>query len=536
MKFVLYGMPCAGKTTLLTAITDKLCIVNGSSWLNEHSDENFSSLSEEEKEQFRIKYTDYLVSLTDEHIISDGHYAFEDTIVFTEADGNVYDVFLYLYCEPAELLKRIKTSQKNQKYATLTVNAIEKWQDFEIEQLQSECHKRNKDFYVIKSETITSTDFSEFIGAIISGFSSYQLAVNLVEQIRKFYPTPCKLCIADGDKTFINEDSFRLCSRGFSTAVFDDDFYTGYQGYCFEKETSDIDLDYEQLQKCTVNNLVWQRITDENFVVLSAGITRLWERLQQQFNIPYVIATPHISADTKFFIGKILRNNGYYVKAYGDSKNDLYLLKEANEGYLYLGKRISRSLSKADTSMVSLLYDAHTFILEDNEDVTQEVAVCKSSSAVNGSRLALTHFELGRRLGSYIKQAFPNANTPVIVSERGGRFFGDGLYITFGGCLYPYNAKSDTIPDVKSNFIIIVDSVINTGNSILTLISDLKKSNPNVKVCIATYVIQREAFDKLREYTVFAVRVSDNKFVGKRQKKQTGNTGPDTADRLFNLL
>lgn len=536
MKFVLYGMPCAGKTTLLTAISDKLRIINGSSWLNKYSDRKFACLTEKEKVQCRIKYTDYLASITDEHIISDGHYAFDDTVVFTEADGNIYDVFFYLYCEPTEILNRMMVSQKNQKYAAFTVDAIEQWQDFEIEQLRLECHKRNKDFYVVKSEIITSTDFSEFIDAIISGFSSYQLAVNLVEQIRQWYPEPCELSIVDGDKTFINEDSFRLCSHTFPTTVFNGDFYTGYQGYCFERETSDITLDYKQLQNCTINKLVWQNINCKNFVVLSAGITQLWERLQHQFNIPHIIASPNISADTKYFIGKLLRNNGYYIKVYGDSKNDLYLLKEADEGYLCLGKRISRSLLKADTSMVSLLYDVDKFILEDNEDISKEVAICKSSSAVDGSRLASVHFELGRKLGGYIKQKFPNAKTPVMVLERGGRFFGDGLYTTFGGCLYPYNAKSDAIPNIKGNFAVIVDSVINTGNSMIKLISGLKKNNPNIKVCIATNVIQREALSKLREYTVFAVRVSDNKFLGKRQKKQIENIGPDTADRLFNLL
>lgn len=536
MKLVLYGMPCAGKTTLLSAVTNKLRIVNGSSWLNEYSGGKFVFLSEKEKEQCRIKYTDYIAGITDEHIISDGHYSFEETVVFTEADGNIYDVFLYLYCEPTEILNRIKSSHKNQKYASLTVDAIEAWQDFEIEQLRSECHKRNKNFYVFKSEVITATDFSDFIDAIISGFSSYNLAVNLAEQIRQFYPDPCELSIVDGDKTFINEDSFKLCSEGYISKAFDGDFYTGYQGYCFEKETAGIALNYEQIQSCTVNKLVWQRIAAENFVVLSAGITQIWERLQQWFKIPYVIAKTRISADTKYYIGKILRDNGYYIKAYGDSKNDLYLLKEANEGYLCLGKRISRSLAKSDISQISLIYDIQTFILEDNEDVSQEVAVCKSSSAVNGSRLALAHFELGRKLGNHIKQVFPNANTPVIVLERGGRFFGDGLYIAFGGCLYPYNAKSDTLPNVKGNFVIIADSVINTGNSILALITNLKKNNPNVKICIATNVIQRKTLAKLREYTVFAVRVSDNKFVGKRQKKQTGSIGPDTADRLFNLL
>lgn len=89
---------------------------NGSAWLNKYTDGNFSRLPENEKVEWRIKYTEYLAGITDEHIISDGHYAFEDTIVFTDADGDIYDVFFYLYCEPEELLARMQVSRKSKVY------------------------------------------------------------------------------------------------------------------------------------------------------------------------------------------------------------------------------------------------------------------------------------------------------------------------------------------------------------------------------------------------------------------------------------
>ena len=124
----------------------------------------------------------------------------------------------------------------------------------------------------------------------------------------------------------------------------------------------------------------------------------------------------------------------------------------------------------------------------------------------------------------------------VLILERGGRFFGDGVYIGFGGKLVPYNPQKDNLPTFNSNLILIVDSVINTGNSTLAPIDKLKINSSNVQICIVANAIQVDAIPKLREYAVFAVRLSANKFVGKRQRKQTGNTGPDTADRLFNLI
>lgn len=538
MKFALYGMPCAGKTTLINALDSRIHIVNGSAWLNKYTDGNFSRLPENEKVEWRIKYTEYLAGITDEHIISDGHYAFEDTIVFTDADGDIYDVFFYLYCEPEELLARMQVSEKNQKFTNLTVDTISAWQNQEIEGLRLQCHKRNKDFYVIQSGKITESELVEFIDAILSGFSAYQLAIGLVDQIRRWIPHPCELNIVDGDKTFINEDSLQLCSHGFTTTVFDGNFYTGYQSYCFEKETSLLSFQYEELQNCTRNMQVWSRVCNERYVVLSSGLNSLWKRLGTQMNIPYVLASPLISADTKYYVAKILREFGYRVKAYGDSKIDLYLLREADEGYFCLGNRISRSLVDTDVSDLHLLCDPMLYILAEKGDngIAQDIAICKSSSGIDGSRLAQAHFNLGYQLGCYMKGILPNKNIPVLVLERGGRFFGDGLYIGFGGKLYPHNPKKDVLPTFDSNLILIVDSVINTGESILRLVEKLRKNNPLVKVCLVTNVIQKDALSKLRDCILFAIRVSDNKFVGKRQKKQIGNSGPDTADRLFNLL
>ena len=75
MKIALYGMPCAGKSTLMDRITDAK-VINGSQDLRRICGGSFSELSEEEKHQVRIKYTEYINALNDEVIVSDGHYSF----------------------------------------------------------------------------------------------------------------------------------------------------------------------------------------------------------------------------------------------------------------------------------------------------------------------------------------------------------------------------------------------------------------------------------------------------------------------------
>lgn len=143
---------------------------------------------------------------------------------------------------------------------------------------------------------------------------------------------------------------------------------------------------------------------------------------------------------------------------------------------------------------------------------------------------------LGEKIGRHIAAVFPEKNTSILVLERGGRFFGDGVYMGAGGIFYSMNQKQDDAPVINTERVVIVDSVINTGKSIMRIIDELKNHNPGIDVIIAANVIQNEAVELFKDYLVFATRLSKNSFVGVNQSKQTGKTGPDTADRLFNLI
>ena len=125
-----------------------ITVINGSAELNKLSLERFSELNNDEKNSIRIQYAERLAKMTGT-LISDGYYAFPDKVVFTEADAQAYDVFLYLYCEPQIIRERLCSSKKNAHFSNISVENIGKWQRFEIETLRSERHKRNKDFYVV---------------------------------------------------------------------------------------------------------------------------------------------------------------------------------------------------------------------------------------------------------------------------------------------------------------------------------------------------------------------------------------------------
>ncbi len=532
MKYVLYGLPCAGKTTLMSELD--IPTVNGSAELNRMASGRFFNLPESDKKVLRIKYVKQLAERNDT-FISDGHYSFLNDVVFTEADGKVYDVFLYLYCKPAIIAERLKKSNKNSRYASLSVERIRKWQAFEIDNLRNECHKRNKDFYVVRD--IDSADFQRFIDKIENGYSSYGIASGITEKIISFYPQPCELHISDGDKTIIEQDSFRISTNNYITHVFDDNCYTGYQSMLFSEETSSMNYDIEKLSEIRLNRAIYEKIADKNYVVLSSGVTKLWEKLSDQFALKHVIASTSISADTKYYVVKLLQEKGYSVTAYGDGKNDYFMLRQANKGYLCIGSYYSRSLRTTDVSGISLIYDKAPFILADTNDlVSDDISVCKSNSGINGSKLAYAHFRLGHELGKIMHENIPSVNSAVIVLERGGRFFGDGLYAGFGGVFFSYDPKEKEMPAVYNSIVVIVDSVINTGKSILETIDKLKKINPDAEIIIAANVIQEKTFELLRDYKVFAVRKSANSFVGSSVSIQKDGKGPDTAERLFNYI
>lgn len=532
MKYALYGLPCAGKTTLLSDL--KTPVIHGSAELNRMALGRFSELSDDKKAELRVKYVE-LLSTREDSFISDGHYSFFDDVVFNEADGDLYDVFMYLYCEPEIIAKRISSSPKNERFSTLSAGQLRKWQNYEIECLRKECHNRNKDFYVIKDAA--PTDLQKFIERIENGYSSYTLAVDIADKITAIYSEPCELHIVDGDKTIIEQDSFRTCTNDYATHVFDGDFYTGYQSLRFSKEAENMDYDTAMLSALSLNKTIYDKVADKNYVVLSSGIAMLWEKLAVQFDLKNVIANTMISADTKYFVVKLLKNKGYSVIAYGDSKNDLYMLKQADKGYLYIGSYLSRSLRETDISGIGLLYDRTPYILaEQNKDISDLIMICKSNSGINGAPLADVHIRLGKMLGEIMRELIPHTDTALIVLERGGRFFGDGVYTGFGGTFYSYDSKNEILPDIYHGVAVIVDSVINTGRSVLDMIDKLKQKNIDIEIVIVSNVVQKNALELLKDYKIFAIRISENSYVGSRQVTQKNGKGPDTADRLFNYI
>ena len=166
------------------------------------------------------------------------------------------------------------------------------------------------------------------------------------------------------------------------------------------------------------------------------------------------------------------------------------------------------------------------FEINKTERINELISITKSDSGISGAVLAKAHMELGK----YLAQCFPEMkpkDTTVVAMLRGGIFFAEGIYFQLDCKFQLYDPKKGSFvrPDTKN--VIIVDSVINTGNTIKKILQP--------DMLIATCVVNEQVAE-LFGNQLYAIRVSKNSFVGRNINKQKGGIGPDTTMRLFNQI
>lgn len=326
MRLGLYGLPAAGKTYILDRING-IKVFNGSDMLFD-LDKDFHHTDENGRKAVRKKLANSL--LTENNFIMDGHYSFGDNVVFTKEDGKLYDAFLYLYIEPRVLKSRMEKSSKNIKYLKYD---IKKWQNNEIEKLREYCHENNKDFYVIDNQDLGYFDdiytVLKFIYAVSDGFSCVNFAKEAANDILSMSDFT-DITLTDGDRTLIREDSSSLI--GYKTHIFDGNFYTGFQSFVHHENMMKYTNASKKLpiSEITYNDFVLKHM--DNGFILTSGQPDIWKNISEKIKRPVFFGN-QMSADTKFFITKFLQKNRN-VRAFGDSMNDYFMLKRADEAFL----------------------------------------------------------------------------------------------------------------------------------------------------------------------------------------------------------
>lgn len=162
----------------------------------------------------------------------------------------------------------------------------------------------------------------------------------------------------------------------------------------------------------------------------------------------------------------------------------------------------------------------------------------KSNSQVCGKNLRKAHLELGTLPADELikKDEFLNVKSVhLYIMMRSGLVFGLAIAdrLESKELNVKISFKHDNSP-IESNSpfskVLVVDAVINTGRSIISATQWVQKSN----LLIASLVLNQNALSLLDEYSVYAIRISDNSYVGSHSPDIKNGFGPDTGDRLFN--
>jgi uracil phosphoribosyltransferase len=152
--------------------------------------------------------------------------------------------------------------------------------------------------------------------------------------------------------------------------------------------------------------------------------------------------------------------------------------------------------------------------------------------------LRVTHYELGQEVAKMIKADAEKNDFAVIIMMRSGLSFGMGV-ADFFDCPVLFHDDKNNVDlsvqlqenNLQDKKLILCDGVVNTGKSIYSLIEACKLKN----VIIATNVLS-DKVDRTKMIPIYTTRISQNSFVGTKQKSVVNGKGPDTSDRLFNLL
>jgi uracil phosphoribosyltransferase len=160
---------------------------------------------------------------------------------------------------------------------------------------------------------------------------------------------------------------------------------------------------------------------------------------------------------------------------------------------------------------------------------------------IMGRQLRSAHYQLGEKIGESILKHTTSIDFSIVIMMRAGLCFANGIadqMEDLGASINMVFVHNDRvrIEDLyllANKKVVIVDAVINSGKSILHLMSQISQID-NQNIYIATTVIPEKALNIFEKNQLFTVRTSENTYKGAKVKNISDGKGPDTGDRLFN--
>lgn len=315
MRIAIYGLPCAGKSTLIS----EMGIAQAGS--------------------------------ADEDAVIERHFAFPSEngfdIGFTEKDAERCDVFAYLDTAPEIILERIGQSEEHRPYRDMTAEGVTAWRDFEVSTLRSECFARGKEFIILDPRFDCVQEFLEGLldGSILTSPQVSRMAADRILGSTDKHT----IILCDGDRTLADIDltlSLDLPMLMDLSHAFYGDRYTTFQFWLVYKLYGTLPQlgvkMREAADKVSLNKPLLDDLSkiDSYRVVITAGLEDLWSyAIEKTYAFSMAIGTDvgavrNISQFAKGYIARYLREAGREVIALGDNMVDYRMLLEADRGYV----------------------------------------------------------------------------------------------------------------------------------------------------------------------------------------------------------
>jgi len=181
------------------------------------------------------------------------------------------------------------------------------------------------------------------------------------------------------------------------------------------------------------------------------------------------------------------------------------------------------------------------FNTEKDNELGSLIDICKSDSNIHGLKLREAHYKLGNIMAKRIMNDLLNHNVTIIIMMRAGLCFGMGIADELEilgaktSILFYFNEEQWNKEKINSssafvNDLILVDAVINTGDSIIKFAQSIQN---NKNVIFATNVLSEKAVYKFNDKYLYTTRISEKSFKGAKISFVKNGKGPDTGDRLF---
>lgn len=367
IKIALCGISASGKSTLAKNLANyNIEHIQGSSTLCKLGNidkDTLKNLDIESKNILREKFLEYLSKVESKKpIIVDSHYCFpleskidEYDIAMSKKDFLIYDVILFLYTDS----KIIQDRMLKQNYKNISLDLIDKWQEYELNALRQNAKKYNKIFSVIN-------DNYEYVASFINHIANNQIESNLdsieilphkifkkffdtyknrILESKKIILTDCDgtLSVQDGVKEFYKQENmsdFKIPN------AFNHRFYGLYQFFSLTKKRLEInEQSFKNACESVAKNIklsdnIINAIKNTKYpvIVLTAGIREIWNLKFIESNLDFLIVANDrfsvISQETKGYFASEFRKLGFEVIAIGDGPVDTEMLENANKALL----------------------------------------------------------------------------------------------------------------------------------------------------------------------------------------------------------